>query len=227
MASRLTVLYGSSGVGKSSLLRAGVARRLRADFASGAVGTPSSSAPRGRAISQLCARGADRMRSATHHRPRTETRSPTSSRSVCRPRRGDLRRSRPARGVRPLSRPEPRRPSGGDTRRSHCPTDLRVDVLLGIRDDALAQLDAFKVRVPASSPIAPARPSRPRSRPSAILGPLEEFARPGAARMTVEPQLVEAVLDEVAAGRIAIVDGRGLFADAAANGVSRRLICSS
>ena len=29
MASRLTVLYGPSGVGKSSLLRAGVARRLR------------------------------------------------------------------------------------------------------------------------------------------------------------------------------------------------------
>src|SRR5207247_2468448 len=29
IASRLTVLYGPSGVGKSSLLRAGVARRLR------------------------------------------------------------------------------------------------------------------------------------------------------------------------------------------------------
>src|SRR5687768_18478329 len=29
MASRLTVLYGPSGVGKSSLLRAGVSRRLR------------------------------------------------------------------------------------------------------------------------------------------------------------------------------------------------------
>ena len=29
LASRLTVLYGPSGVGKSSLLRAGVARRLR------------------------------------------------------------------------------------------------------------------------------------------------------------------------------------------------------
>ena len=30
LASRLTVLYGPSGVGKSSLLRAGVAQRLRA-----------------------------------------------------------------------------------------------------------------------------------------------------------------------------------------------------
>src|SRR5207237_6645414 len=30
LASRLTVLYGPSGVGKSSLLRAGVARQLRA-----------------------------------------------------------------------------------------------------------------------------------------------------------------------------------------------------
>ena len=29
MASRLTVLYGPSGVGKSSVLRAGVAQRLR------------------------------------------------------------------------------------------------------------------------------------------------------------------------------------------------------
>ena len=30
MASRLTLLYGPSGVGKSSVLRAGVVRRLRA-----------------------------------------------------------------------------------------------------------------------------------------------------------------------------------------------------
>src|SRR3954467_2138361 len=31
LANRLTVLYGPSGVGKSSLLRAGVAQRLRAE----------------------------------------------------------------------------------------------------------------------------------------------------------------------------------------------------
>ena len=36
-ASRLTVLYGASGVGKSSLLRAGVIHRLRAEGHSGAV----------------------------------------------------------------------------------------------------------------------------------------------------------------------------------------------
>ena len=35
MASRLTVLYGPSGVGKSSLLRAGVAQRLQALVPSG------------------------------------------------------------------------------------------------------------------------------------------------------------------------------------------------
>ena len=38
LASRLTVLYGPSGVGKSSLLRAGVARRLREIGAQRAVG---------------------------------------------------------------------------------------------------------------------------------------------------------------------------------------------
>jgi ABC-type phosphate transport system ATPase subunit len=38
VASRLTVLYGPSGVGKSSLLRAGVVRRLRALVPAGAGG---------------------------------------------------------------------------------------------------------------------------------------------------------------------------------------------
>ena len=37
VASRLTVLYGPSGVGKTSLLRAGVVTRLRRDEAAGVV----------------------------------------------------------------------------------------------------------------------------------------------------------------------------------------------
>ena len=64
---------------------------------------------------------------------------------------------------------------------------------------------------------------------SAIVGPLRAYAELGGAEVTAEAELVEAVLDEVAAGRIerqprgrGLVDGRQAGADA-----SRRRTCSS
>ena len=107
MASRLTVLYGPSGVGKSSLLRAGVARRLRSLVP--AVGG-GGRGRRGRDRRQL-ARRPDRWRSP---RP-PERRDRHSARRRARGARDRLRGElyldpRPDGGVRPLPRPR-RRPA--------------------------------------------------------------------------------------------------------------------
>jgi WD40 repeat protein len=81
--------------------------------------------------------------------------------------------------------------------------DLRVHVLLGVRDDALAELDAFKARLPGlfGNVLRLDHLDRDGAR-SAIAGPLEEYARLGGASVTAEPALVEAVIEQVAAGRI-------------------------
>ena len=91
--------------------------------------------------------------------------------------------------------------------------DLPVHVLLGVRDDALADLDAFKRRVPGlfGNLLRLDHLTRVAAR-SAIEGPLRAYAR---ARWTGShgggPELVEAVLDQVAAGRIEqSLTGRGL-----------------
>ena len=93
---------------------------------------------------------------------------------------------------------------------------LRVHVLLGIRDDALAELDAFKGRVPGlfgnvlrldHLDVDAAR--------AAIVEPLAEFEVLGGVPMAAEAALVAAVVDQVASGRIerrlagrGMVDGR-------------------
>ena len=94
---------------------------------------------------------------------------------------------------------------------------LRVHVLLGIRDDALAELDAFKGRVPGlfgnvlrldHLDVDAAR--------AAIVEPLAELEAIGGPHVVAEPALVAAVVDQVASGRIerrlagrGIVEGSG------------------
>ena len=81
---------------------------------------------------------------------------------------------------------------------------LRVNVLIGIREDALARLDAFKARIPnllanslrldhldrAAGAGRDPRPARA----------LQRARSRRTTRVEIEPELVEAVLDEVAAG---------------------------
>ena len=81
---------------------------------------------------------------------------------------------------------------------------LRVDVLLSIREDALAKLDRFKALIPniLGNYLRLDRLDR-RAGERAILGPLERLpSLGGPRRSTIEPPLVERVLDEVAVGRI-------------------------
>ena len=191
VASRLTVLYGPSGVGKSSLLRAGVARSLRelpeeplvVVFArwgddpsaalANAVATASGFAP-GPGLAEAVRRAAadrdvylvlDQAEEYFLYHPETAAFERELAELVTEP--------------------------------------LRVDVLLSVREDALAKLDRFKALIPniLGNYLRLDRLDR-RAGERAITGPLERLPSLGGPTVTVEPALVERVLDEVAVGRI-------------------------
>jgi hypothetical protein len=213
IAARITVLFGPSGVGKSSVLRAAVARDLRAqaerplvvvhdawsgdahvslaDAFAAAAGVDAAGLPD---AAELAAAGhgtvyliLDQLETYfVHH---------GADRAL-----GNAL-------VELLERPE-----------------LPVHVLLSIREDALARLDVFKTQVPGLLE------NRLRLEPldrdagrRAILGPIERFDAlvPEEEALAIEPALVEAVLDGVRAGAL-VHAGRGRGVDRAA--VSRARI---
>jgi WD40 repeat protein len=188
LASRLTVLYGPSGVGKSSLLGAGVARRLRE--LSGApvvVHDAWAEDPAGRLVASIHAEcgelGAtaglvDTVAAAAQQGGELHLLLDNFEEYVL------------YHGLEgPLSEALPellRRPG------------LRVNVLLALRDDALAELDEFAGRIPElfSNLLRLDRLDREEGR-AAILGPLGRYSELAGEPFTAEDALVEAVLDEV------------------------------
>jgi hypothetical protein len=91
-----------------------------------------------------------------------------------------------------------------------------VHVLLGVRDDSLADLDALKRRLPGlfGNVLRLDHLTRAAAR-SAIEGPLRAYAELGGPEVVADDDLVEAVLDEVATGRIEQhLTGRGLVDEA-------------
>ena len=189
MASRVTVLFGPTGVGKTSLLRAGVAYRLRRESGvdirihSSWIGDP------GDALANLSPRTGSELylmldqfeEFFLYHE-------------------GDrVFASQLAEVI--------RRP------------DLRVNVLIGIREDSLASLDAFKAIIPnlLSNRLRLENLDRAGGE-AAIRGPLDRFNEFVGAerRVEVETDLVTAVLHEVATGRVEIGSvGRGVVGDVA------------
>ena len=164
LASKLTVLYGPSGVGKSSVLRAAVARRLRelAPDAEVAVlaewaAEPSLPSPDDEAFLIL-----DQFEEYFLYHDEEPL----------------LRQLLPL-----LARP-------------------RVHVLIALREDTLARLDAFEIRVPNvfSNRLRLDHLDALAAR-AAIVGPLDSWNSivPEDERMGIETALVDAVLDEVAA----------------------------
>ena len=188
LASRLTVLYGPSGVGKSSLLGAGVARRLRE--LSGApvvVHNAWAEEPAARLVASIHTECGELGATAGL----VDTAAAAAQRS------GELHLLLDNfeeyvlyHGVDgPLSEALPellRRPG------------LRVNVLLAVRDDALADLDDFAGRIPElfSNLLRLDRLDRGEGR-AAILGPLTRFSELAGEQFSAEDALVEAVLDEV------------------------------
>jgi hypothetical protein len=202
LASRLTLLYGESGVGKSSLLHAGVVPRLRESrdleplIVSSWHGDPVATV-------------ADAVRVLTAAEPPRE-REPPLVETL-------------AESARPLGRdllvildqfeeyfvyhPEE---DGAGTFAVELPAavarrDLPVSFLLSIREDSLAKLDRFKGRIPNLFDVylRVERLDREDAR-TAIERPLETWNRrvPADQRIAVEPALVDTLLDEVTTGRV-------------------------
>lgn len=203
LASRLTVLYGPSGVGKSSLLRAGVVRSLRQLSSTEPMGVAYYSSWSGDPILGIdeAVRGAlaeafggdpgeapgdlpDRVDgwTAALGGELVLVLDQFEELFLYHDDGGGLLEVLPELVTRP---------------------GLRLNVVLGIRDDALAKLDVFKARIPGlfSNYLRLDLLDREAAR-AAILGPLERYNELEGGEVTIEPELVEAVLGEVAAGRI-------------------------
>ncbi len=89
---------------------------------------------------------------------------------------------------------------------------LQVRVLLALRDDALSKLDRFKGRIPNlfGNYLRLDHLDR-RSAGDAIVKPVERYNELTGESVEIEPALIEAVLDETAAGQVDLGEtGRGL-----------------
>ncbi|HEY3206113.1 MAG TPA: hypothetical protein VGJ58_04095 [Gaiellaceae bacterium] len=212
MANRLTVLYGPSGVGKTSLLRAGVAQRLRHD-AQAVVAVFSSWA--GDSVADLLD-AVERVAGG----PLWRTGSLADA-------LGMLARKLDKDVYLVLDQLEEyflyhEGESGPGTLIDELPETLRrgglrANFLLGVREDALAQLDAFKSRIPNlfAHRLRLNRLDR-RAGEAAIRGPIARYnaSRPPEQQVELEPELVDTVLSQVAAGRVDLGrSGRGVVDD--------------
>jgi WD40 repeat protein len=187
LANRLTVLYGPSGVGKSSLLGAGVARRLR-KLGAGPVVVHGAWAedPAARLIASVHAECGELGATA----------GLVDTVAAAAQRNGELHLLldnfeeyilyHGVEGSLSATLPELLHRPG-----------LRVNVLLAVRDDALAELDDFAGRIPElfSNLLRLDRLDREAGR-AAILGPLVRYGELTGEELGAEDALVEAVLDE-------------------------------
>ncbi len=215
IASPLTVLYGETGVGKSSVLRAGVARDLRASAEPLAIvvfdewqddpvaaleariAEATGAEPQGR-LAETLELGAgliggevfvilDGLEEAfLYHGSDTGPGSFLDEFS------------------RAANRPA-----------------VKAAFLLSVREDALAKLDRFKSRIPTvfGNYLRLEHLDRAAGR-EAILGPVRRYNElAGSAAVEIEPALVESVLDQVSAGKVTLGQaGRGAVEDAAPSG---------
>jgi WD40 repeat protein len=187
LANRLTVLYGPSGVGKSSLLGAGVARRLRE--LSGApvvVHDTWAEDPAARLITSVHAECGELGATAGLVDTVAAAAQQNGELHLLLDNFEEYMLYHGLEG--PLSEALPellRRPG------------LRVNVLLALRDDALAELDEFAGRIPElfSNLLRLDRLDREAGE-AAILGPLGRYSELAGETFTAEDALVEAVLDE-------------------------------
>ena len=205
MASRLTVLYGPLGVGKSSVLGAGAVRRLRSVAGDACVVVNDSWA--GDPEKEIALSVANRLGVESPHddAPLVDRVAIMTSRF-----QGDVYLvfdQFEELFVYPHA--EEFAAALADVVRAR---HMRVNVLLALREDALAELDIFTGRIPNvfGNYLSLERLDRSAAR-EAVLGPLARYNEFSEQSIEIEPELVEAVLDEVEAGRVNL-DGSPLGA---------------
>jgi WD40 repeat protein len=188
LASRLTVLYGASGVGKSSLLRAAVAHSLRrAHNAAVVVFSSWAGDPRRGLAAAIDEAVGMESEGTLAERLRTVG--------------GEVYVI--------LDQFEEyflyheHDPFADELAAAISEPGLRANFLLGLREDALAKLDAFKGRIPNlfANYLRLDHLDRAGAR-AAILEPVERWNELTGESVRVESGLVEAVLDQVAAGSV-------------------------
>jgi WD40 repeat protein len=224
LAARLTVLYGPSGVGKTSVLRAGVAYRLRAQARHNVEerGHPEyavvvfnawSEDPVGSLRSavreELAAQFGSALLDERDGESLAETFGRWSDALAC-----DL--------LLILDQAEEHflyhQGEGGFT--TELPElvtrpGLRVRVLLSLRDDALSKLDRFKGRIPNlfANYLRLDHLDRRAAR-DAVEKPVDRYNELAGGSIEVEPELTGLVLDQTVAGQVDLGEaGRGLAAD--------------
>ena len=211
IASRLTVLYGPSGVGKSSLLSAAVARRLRElpEEPLVVVFSRWSEDP----AAALAESVGTALGNGSPGSPIEALESAQSGRDV----------------YLVLDQAEEyflyhADDAGSGSFAEALPAVLgapfRVNVLVSLREDSLAKLDRFTGRIPGlfANTLRLDRLDRAAAR-AAIVRPLERYGELVGETVTAEPELVERILDEVGAGQIEpALGGLGAVEGAAPSG---------
>jgi WD40 repeat protein len=206
MAARITVLYGPSGVGKSSVLRAGVAHRLRQEEG---VEVVVFSTWTGDPVTALIEAAGGSGGSLMEALGDTATNAG-----------GDLYLILDQFEELFLYHPRGGRFAQQLAEVLRAPS-LRVNVLIGIREDALARLDTLKAAIPnlLANRLRLDRLDRTAGE-AAIVGPVRRYNTLVEVddAVEVEPAVVDDVLDEVTAGRVELsVAGRGVAAGGGAD----------
>jgi CHASE2 domain-containing sensor protein len=219
-ASRLTLLYAESGVGKSSLLRAGVSARLRQLAARSVLERGSAryvpvvfSAWRGDSRGALIAALEVAVRPLLHEDATLELPRDGLEHAI-----EDVVAAADATALVILDQFEERflydADDGFDDELAQCINrrDLRANFLISVREDAYSLIGPrFKARIPnvygnyLHLDFLDERAAR-----DAVLKPvtaLNERLAPQAARFEVETALVDAVLEQVRRGRVNVGDG--------------------
>ena len=217
LAARLTVLYGPSGVGKTSVLRAGVAYGLRQlavanvkqrghpEFAVVVFDAWSEDPAfglRGAVRDALAAQFGSALLDERVGEPLAETLARWTDSLAC-----DV--------ILILDQAEEfflyhAEDSGFADELPALVTSpgLRVRVLLSLRDDALAKLDRFKGHIPNlfANYLRLDHLDRRAAR-DAIVKPLERFEELTGAPVEIEPALIDTVLAQTAAGKVDLAEG--------------------